>query len=191
MLDNYYSGPVMDPKALLRSAFAAYTQDLMRRGADRSHLRLPALSGNRDTDPSQGEPTGTGIAGVSAEYGPRLDPAARPPLFITRVLPGSPAARAGIRPGDIVVKANGVPAFIGDTVNDSTKAPPTRSSPSCGTGRSSWSSTCAATAEGHLARSHGCSARSRTARSPATSARSRASACPTGPTTASRCSARA
>ncbi|MCF6476605.1 PDZ domain-containing protein [Nonomuraea sp. MG754425] len=157
VLDNYYSGPVMDPKTLLQSAFAAYTQDLMRRGADRADLRLPALSGNRDTDwaavarvlgggdsaalraaitgmvaglhdnharwvqpdPSQGEPTGTGIAGVSAEYGPQLDPAARPPLFITRVLPGSPAAQAGIRPGDIVVKANGVPAFIGDTVNQS------------------------------------------------------------------------
>lgn len=157
VLDNYYSGPVMDPKTLLQSAFAAYTQDLMRRGADRADLRLPALSGNRDTDwaavarvlgggdsaalraaitgmvaglhdnharwvqpdPSQGEPTGTGIAGVSAEHGPQLDPAARPPLFITRVLPGSPAAQAGIRPGDIVVKANGVPAFIGDTVNQS------------------------------------------------------------------------
>ncbi|WP_433444865.1 S41 family peptidase [Nonomuraea sp. CA-141351] len=157
VLDNYYSGPVMDPKALLQSAFAAYTQNLMRRGADRADLRLPALSGNRDTDwaafakvlgrgdpaalraavigmaaglhdnharwvrqdPSQDEPTGTGIAGVSAEYGPQLDPAARPPLFITRVLPGSPAAKADIRPGDIVVKANGVPAFIGDTVNQS------------------------------------------------------------------------
>ncbi|GGQ33396.1 S41 family peptidase [Streptosporangium pseudovulgare] len=157
VLDNYYSGPVMDPKELLQSAFAAYTQNLMRRGADRRHLQLPALSGNRDTDwaavakvlgdgdpaalraaitgmvaglhddharwvrpdPSQGEPIGTGITGVSAEYGPQLDPAARPPLFITRVLPGSPAAKAGIRPGDIVVKANGVPAFIGDAVNQS------------------------------------------------------------------------
>ncbi|WP_248958475.1 S41 family peptidase [Sphaerisporangium perillae] len=157
VLDNYYSGPVMDPKELLKSAFAAYTQNLMRRGADRADLRLPALTGNRDTDwsafakvlgdgdpaalraaitgmvaglhdnharwvrpdPSQGEPIGTGIAGVSAEYGPQLDPAARPPLFITRVLPGSPAAKADIRPGDIVVKANGVPAFIGDTVNQS------------------------------------------------------------------------
>ncbi|WP_317135566.1 S41 family peptidase [Nonomuraea phyllanthi] len=49
----------------------------------------------------------------------RLDPAAQPPMFITRVLPGSPAAKAGIRAGDIIVKANGVPAFIGDAVNQS------------------------------------------------------------------------
>ncbi|MBB3729470.1 S41 family peptidase [Nonomuraea dietziae] len=156
VLDNYYSGPAMDPKALLKSALAAYTQDLMRRGADRADLQLPALTGNRDTDwaafakvlgtgdpaalraaitgmvaglhdnharwvrpapPPQGGPTGTGIVGVSAEQGPQLDPAARPPLFITRVLPGSPAAKAGIRAGDIIVKVNGVPAFIGDTVN--------------------------------------------------------------------------
>lgn len=159
VLDNYYSGPVMDAKALLKSAFAAYTQNLMRRRADRADLRLPALTGNRDTDwsafakvlgagdraalraaitgmvaglhdnharwvtptPSQeGGPTGIGIVGVSAQQGgSQLDPAARPPMFITRVLPGSPAAKAGIRAGDIIVKANGVPAFVGDAVNQS------------------------------------------------------------------------
>ncbi|MFD1544856.1 S41 family peptidase [Nonomuraea guangzhouensis] len=159
VLDNYYSGPAMDAKALLKSAFAAYTQNLMRRGADRADLRLPALTGNRDTDwaafakvlgagdpaalsaaitgmvaglhdnharsvrptPSQeGGQTGTGIVGASAQQGgSQLDPAARPPMFITRVLPGSPAAKADIRPGDIIVKADGVPAFIGDTVNQS------------------------------------------------------------------------
>ncbi len=156
VLDNYYSGPVMDSRALLKSALAAYTQDLIRRGADRAGLRLPALTGNRDTDwaafakvlgtgdpaalraaitgmvaglhdnharwvrptpPPEGGPVGTGIVGVSAGQGPQFDPAARPPLFITRVLPGSPAAKADIRPGDIMVKVNGVPTVIGDTVN--------------------------------------------------------------------------
>ncbi|MEV1247009.1 S41 family peptidase [Nonomuraea sp. NPDC049750] len=158
VLDHYYSGPAMDPKALLKSAFAAYTQDLMRRDADRADLRLPELTGDRDTDwaafaqvlgtgdvsalraaitgmitglhdnharavrptpPPEGGPTGTGIVGVSAAQGPQLDPAAKPPLFITRVLPGSPAAKADIRPGDIIVKVNGMPAFIGDTANQS------------------------------------------------------------------------
>ncbi|MEU7898218.1 S41 family peptidase [Nonomuraea sp. NPDC049152] len=156
VLDNYYSGPVMAPKSLLKSAFAAYTQNLVRRGADRAYLRLPALTGNRDIDwaafakvlgdgdpaalrdaitgmvaglhdnharwvrpspPPEGGPTGTGIVGASALQGPQLDPAARPPLFITRVLPGSPAAKADIRPGDIVVRVNGMPVFIGDTPN--------------------------------------------------------------------------
>ncbi|MEU8382317.1 S41 family peptidase [Streptosporangium sp. NPDC048865] len=156
VLDNYYGGPAMDPKEPLRNALSAYTQDLMRRGADRADLRLPALTGDRDADwaafakvlgtgdpaalraaitgmvaglhdnharwvrpapPSEDEPVGTGIVGISAQQGPQLDPAARPPLFVTRVLPGSPAARAGIRPGDIIVKVNGIPPFIGDKVN--------------------------------------------------------------------------
>ncbi|WP_329081962.1 MULTISPECIES: S41 family peptidase [unclassified Streptosporangium] len=158
VLDNYYSGPAMDSREPLKSAFAAYTQDLMRRGIDRADLRLPALTGNRDSDwaayakvlgtddpaalraaitgmvaglhdnharwvrptpPSESGPVGTGIVGTSAQQGPQLDPAARPPLFITRVLPGSPAAEADVRPGDIVVKANGMPPFAGDKVNQS------------------------------------------------------------------------
>jgi carboxyl-terminal processing protease len=36
---------------------------------------------------------------------------ALPPLFITAVLPGSPAASAGLRPGDIIVSVNGTPPF--------------------------------------------------------------------------------
>ncbi|MEU4575444.1 S41 family peptidase [Nonomuraea sp. NPDC023979] len=160
VLDHYYSGPAMDPRELLKSAFSAYTQDLMRRGADRPGLHLPALTGDRDGDwaafakvlgdgdpaalraaitgmvdslqdnhartarpspppdggPGDG-PVGTGIAGLSAAQGPRFDPAARPPLFITRVLDDSPADRAGIRPGDIVLKVNGIPVFVGDRPN--------------------------------------------------------------------------
>ncbi|GAB3160061.1 PDZ domain-containing protein [Microbispora hainanensis] len=153
VLDNYYGGPALDSKVLLRDALAAYTRELMRRGADKAGLRLPALTGNRESDwaafagmigagdpgalhaaitgmvaglhddharvekitpPPAGGPVGTGIAGLSAAQGPQLDPAARPPLFITRILPGSPADKAGIRPGDIVEKVDGIPAFIGD-----------------------------------------------------------------------------
>ena len=36
---------------------------------------------------------------------------ALPPRFITAVLPGSPAASAGLRPGDIIVSVNGAPPF--------------------------------------------------------------------------------
>lgn len=158
VLDNYYSGPVLDSRVLLRDALAAYTQDLLRREKDGPGLRLPALTGDRDADwaafagvigsgdpdalhaaitgmvaglhdnharvekiapPSEDGPTGTGITGLSAAQGPRLDPAARPPLYITGVLPHSPADKAGIRPGDIIEKVDGIPAFIGDKVNQS------------------------------------------------------------------------
>ncbi|WP_440102406.1 hypothetical protein [Streptosporangium sp. H16] len=50
VLDNYYGGPALDSRELLKNALAAYTQDLMRRGADRADLQLPALTGGRDTD---------------------------------------------------------------------------------------------------------------------------------------------
>ncbi|WP_440102404.1 S41 family peptidase [Streptosporangium sp. H16] len=73
----------------------------------------------RPSPPPEGGPVGTGIAGASAVRGRELDPAARPPLFITRVLPGSPADKAGVRPGDIVVEANGMPPFVGEKVNQS------------------------------------------------------------------------
>ncbi|WP_214105115.1 S41 family peptidase [Acrocarpospora catenulata] len=158
LLDNYYSGPKLDSRDLLRHAFAAYTRDLLRRGADRPDLQLPPLTGDRDGDwaafapvlgtgdpaalraaidgmvtalqdnharwmpPRQdpdGPPRGTGIAGLSALRGDGFDPAARPPMFITRVIPGSPAAKAGIRPGDIILKVNDTPAFTGDTANAS------------------------------------------------------------------------
>ena len=36
---------------------------------------------------------------------------ALPPLFITAVLPGSPAASNGLRPGDIIVSVGGAPPF--------------------------------------------------------------------------------
>jgi carboxyl-terminal processing protease len=36
---------------------------------------------------------------------------ALPPLFITAVLPGSPAASSGLRPGDIIVSVDGAPPF--------------------------------------------------------------------------------
>ena len=43
---------------------------------------------------------------------------ALPPLFITTVLPGSPAASNGLRPGDIIVSVNGAPPFADGIVSE-------------------------------------------------------------------------
>ncbi|MEJ2859144.1 MULTISPECIES: S41 family peptidase [unclassified Saccharothrix] len=50
ILDNYYSGPVLDSRDLLVPAFAALTQELQRRGLDQPHATLPALTGRKDAD---------------------------------------------------------------------------------------------------------------------------------------------
>jgi carboxyl-terminal processing protease len=42
---------------------------------------------------------------------------ALPPLFITAVLPGSPAVSAGLRPEDIIVSVNGTPPFTDGTIS--------------------------------------------------------------------------
>jgi carboxyl-terminal processing protease len=42
---------------------------------------------------------------------------ALPPLFITAVLPGSPAATHGLRPGDIIVAVDGAPPFPGGIIS--------------------------------------------------------------------------
>jgi carboxyl-terminal processing protease len=43
---------------------------------------------------------------------------ALPPLFITAVLPGSPAASSGLRPGDIIVSVDGAPPFTDGTISE-------------------------------------------------------------------------
>ena len=42
---------------------------------------------------------------------------ALPPLFLTAVAPGSPAASAGLRPGDIIVSVDGAPPFPGGIIS--------------------------------------------------------------------------
>ena len=43
---------------------------------------------------------------------------ALPPLFITAVLPGSPAVRSRLRPGDIIVSVDGAPPFPGGIISE-------------------------------------------------------------------------
>jgi carboxyl-terminal processing protease len=43
---------------------------------------------------------------------------ALPPLFVTAVEPGSPAASHGMRPGDVIVSVNGAPPFADGIISD-------------------------------------------------------------------------
>jgi carboxyl-terminal processing protease len=43
---------------------------------------------------------------------------ALPPLFLTAVAPGSPAATAGLRPGDIIISVDGAPPFADGVISD-------------------------------------------------------------------------
>jgi carboxyl-terminal processing protease len=59
---------------------------------------------------------GLGI-NTSASSGPSFLPEARPPLFITEVQPGSPAARQQVAPGDIITAVNGSAPFTNNQLN--------------------------------------------------------------------------
>lgn len=60
---------------------------------------------------------GTGIARMS----PRpQDAAGRPPLFVAEVLPGSPAARARLRAGDVILAVNGRAPLVDGVLTAST-----------------------------------------------------------------------
>jgi carboxyl-terminal processing protease len=50
IIDNYYSGSVLDDRSLLVPAFAALTQELQRRRLDQAGASLPALTGRTDQD---------------------------------------------------------------------------------------------------------------------------------------------
>ena len=96
-----------------RQEIAAATMTSMVASLDNNHARwsYPA--------PPPGDVPGdlgimTSPAPPLAETAPQE---ALPPLFITAVLPGSPAASAGLRPGDIIVSVDGAPPFPGGIIS--------------------------------------------------------------------------
>ena len=96
-----------------RQVLAAATMTGMVASLDNNHARwsYPA--------PPPGDVPGdlgimTSPAPPLAETAPHE---ALPPLFITAVLPGSPAASGGLRPGDIIVSVDGAPPFPGDIIS--------------------------------------------------------------------------
>ncbi|MFI6481202.1 S41 family peptidase [Nonomuraea sp. NPDC050663] len=73
---------------------------------------MSALNDNHagwDRPEGDGAAYGVGILGVSARPD---DSAARGPLHITKLQPGSPLAKRGVRPGDIIVSVNGHAPFV-------------------------------------------------------------------------------
>jgi carboxyl-terminal processing protease len=96
-----------DPEML--QAVAAATLTAMVASLDDNHARwvrtdAPPGAGMEDT-------YGLGIAGLSGVQGSNADLAATPPLFVTSVLAGSPAADNDMQPGDVIVSVNDVPPF--------------------------------------------------------------------------------
>ena len=96
-----------------RQELAAATMTSMVASLDNNHARwsYPA--------PPPGDVPGD--LGIMTSPAPPLAQTAPqealPPLFITVVLPGSPAASVGLRPGDIIVSVNGAPPFPGGIIS--------------------------------------------------------------------------
>ncbi|MFI6603700.1 S41 family peptidase [Nonomuraea sp. NPDC050536] len=64
-----------------------------------------------------GDAYGLGITGLSGRQGSRPDPAATGPLFVTSIAAGSPAAQRGLKPGDVIISANGSAPFAGGVLS--------------------------------------------------------------------------
>ena len=90
-----------------RQELAAATMTAMVASLDNNHARW-----SYPAPPPGDVPGDLGIMTSPAPYVADIAPQeALPPLFITAVLPGSPAASSGLRPGDIIVSVDGAPPF--------------------------------------------------------------------------------
>ncbi|MGA2827995.1 MAG: S41 family peptidase [Streptosporangiaceae bacterium] len=96
-----------------RQALAAATMTGMIASLDNNHARW-----SYPAPPPGSVPGDLGIMTSPAPGLADIAPQeALPPLFITTVLPGSPAASNGLRPGDIIVTVNGAPPFADGIVS--------------------------------------------------------------------------
>jgi carboxyl-terminal processing protease len=110
------------------TAFSAVYQTIVQRVKDadvRQALAEAALNGLvaalhdnhahwvRSAAPPQSGPQSSGL-GIVARQG-TAGAAGTPALIVTSVAAGSPAARKGVRPGDVIVSVNGVPTFMNHT----------------------------------------------------------------------------
>lgn len=113
---------MIDDRTLLVGAFAAFAQQLEQIDRDPSDAVLPTLSGNHDADwayPASlpagyvdGDTYGFGfLTSPMAGLAETVPQEALAPLFLTTVDPGSPAAKLGLRPGDVIEAVNGNAPF--------------------------------------------------------------------------------
>jgi carboxyl-terminal processing protease len=114
-----------DPR--LRQALAAAALEAMVASLDDNHALW--VRSARPPGANADDAYGLGIAGLSGVQGTTADPAATPPLFVTSVLAESPAARQGVRPGDVIVSVNGAPPFAGGALSQGSWTGSTSSTP--------------------------------------------------------------
>ncbi len=67
---------------------------------------------------------GVETAGPTAQQAAILGPQASDGMLVTRVYPGSPAAEAGLQPGDLIIGINGVHRSMGEALNVVASTPP-------------------------------------------------------------------
>ena len=97
-----------------RQELAAATMTAMIASLDNNHARW-----SYPAPPPGTVPGDLGIMTSPAPYVADIAPQeALPPLFITTVLPGSPAASSGLRPGDIIVSVDGAPPFPDGVISE-------------------------------------------------------------------------
>jgi carboxyl-terminal processing protease len=117
--------------AAFAAAYQTVTSQLPASPAQRQELAAAALTGmiaslhdNHAQWDYPAPPRGyvPGDLGIMTSPAPPLADVAPqealPPLFITAVEPGSPAAVKGLRPGDIIVSVDGAPPFPGGMISD-------------------------------------------------------------------------
>ncbi|MEU5870641.1 S41 family peptidase [Glycomyces sp. NPDC047369] len=115
------------------SRFAERLQEVLDAAPDdvRSALAVTAIEGMLEAlhddhagyqtasamAPSNTQPWGLGIGLNRTLPAAETAPDFTGPLFLTSVDPGTPAAAAGLKPGDVIEAVNGVPVFTNDQLN--------------------------------------------------------------------------